>query len=145
MYDFLKNFKLSEFDSPDDIGSGEIMKEQFLRRLQTAREISGVSYDITSGVRTPFWNRKVGGARDSSHITGWAVDIRVTSSRNRYLILNGLIEAGFTRIGIGENFIHVDADPNKIEEVIWHYYKPKLTTMIKAMFFGYDNVDDWDV
>jgi hypothetical protein len=55
----------------------------------------------------------VGGVANSSHLTGWAADIRADSSNRRYLVLKGLIEAGFTRIGIGQNFIHCDCDPSK--------------------------------
>lgn len=31
------------------------------------------------------------------------------------------MEAGFTRIGIGQNFIHVDTDPDKQQNIIWTY------------------------
>ena len=31
------------------------------------------------------------------------------------------MEAGFSRFGIGHNFIHVDIDEDKIQGVIWTY------------------------
>ena len=57
----------------------------------------------------------------SSHIKGLAADILVKNSRERAVILAALMEAGFTRFGIGHNFIHVDIDEDKIQGVIWTY------------------------
>ena len=34
-----------------------------------------------------------------------------------------LVEVGFTRIGVGNTFIHVDIDENKSSNVIWTYKK----------------------
>jgi hypothetical protein len=48
----LKHFKLSEFDSPDLPGSGKNMNPDFLKRLDEAREIAGVPFNINSGFRT---------------------------------------------------------------------------------------------
>ena len=117
----MKYFTYSEFDSPDLIGSGHEMQEIFLEQLDLARGFSNVPYVINSGFRTPYWNEQVGGVPDSSHLTGWAADIRADSSNRRYLVLKGLIEAGFTRIGIGQNFIHCDCDPSKAGNVTWLY------------------------
>ena len=57
----------------------------------------------------------------SSHQKGIAADIKSRSSRNRSAILDGLIKAGFTRIGIGKTWIHVDNDPLKARRVTWLY------------------------
>ena len=117
----MKNFKTSEFDSPDEIGSGNLMDKRFLEMLDNAREIAGVSFRITSGYRSKSHNKKVGGVPQSSHRLGKACDIACTSSRHRFKIVNALIEAGFNRIGIAKNFIHVDNDNNKVGQVIWTY------------------------
>ena len=66
-------------------------------------------------------NAEVGGVSGSSHLTGWAADIRADSSNRRFLILRGLLAAGFNRVGIGQNFIHVDCDPSKAGNVSWLY------------------------
>jgi len=50
---------------------------------------------------------------------GLASDIRYTSSSECFKILNGLILAGFRRIGIYKTFIHVDIDQDKVQGVIW--------------------------
>ena len=37
------------------------------------------------------------------------------------IVIYGLIEAGFTRIGIHPKFVHADNDPKKVEGVIFLY------------------------
>jgi hypothetical protein len=46
--------------------------------LEVLRERSGGPIVINSGYRSPQLNRAVGGASTSNHLTGCAVDIRVT-------------------------------------------------------------------
>ena len=114
-------FIYSEFDSPDFPDSGYNMDPTFLRMLNYARQLAGIPFKINSGFRTTEHNAKVGGSENSSHLHGFAADIHATSSTARYEILSALIKAGFYRIGIANTFIHVDADPNKIQKVIWTY------------------------
>ena len=46
--------------------------------LEVLRERSGGPVVINSGYRSQQLNRKIGGAPNSNHLTGCAVDIRVT-------------------------------------------------------------------
>lgn len=127
------DFSPAEFDSADLPGSGSKMQSSTLTKLQEAREISrqmakklhglhaDCPYIINSGFRTPEHNEKEGGSSNSSHLKGHAVDIAAKSSRDRYLILMGLLQAGFHRIGIGNTFIHADDDYYKDARVIWLY------------------------
>lgn len=123
------HFEISEFDSPDEIGSGKNMDSNFLAMLDDARGIAGIPFTITSGYRTISHNAYVGGvqagvnSKGSSHLFGYAADIAAPTSRRRYIIVKALLQAGFTRIGIsGKNgFIHVDNDPDKDPDVIWTY------------------------
>ena len=117
----LKYFKLSEFDSPDEVGSGKKMDKDFLLKLDYARGIAGIPFKINSGYRTQEWNMKVGGRFGSSHKKGLAVDIGYTGSRERYLILSALMQVGITRFGIANGFIHTDVDKAKDPDVIWLY------------------------
>jgi len=117
----MKHFKVSEFDSPDKPGSGHLMDEQFLFKLDDARGIAKVPFIITSAYRTPDHNEMVGGVDSSSHTRGHAVDIACRDSRTRWLIINALMLVGFNRIGIADSFIHVDDDPTKAENVVWVY------------------------
>ena len=122
----LKYFELSEFDSPDQENSGVNMDHTFLRMLDKAREIAGISFKINSGYRSEAHNLRVGGVpkttsnRGSSHLYGFAADISCTTSNNREIIVRSLIKAGFTRLGIAKTFMHVDNDPNKVD-ALWLY------------------------
>ena len=54
----LKWFDISEFASPDSEGSGEMMEEEFLERLDLARDIAGFPFIINSGFRSIAHNKK---------------------------------------------------------------------------------------
>ena len=97
------------------------MDKTFLLRLDEARERAWIPFVINSAYRTPEHNAKIGGKPNSSHLKGLAVDISVTNSRQRFIVLNDLLEVGFTRIGIADTFIHIDLDNEKSKEVIWTY------------------------
>lgn len=117
----MQYFKLSEFDSPDLPGSGSRMKPEFLKMIDEARDIAGVPFVINSGYRTVAHNTEVGGTVTSSHLTGCAADIAVRNSSQRFRIMAALIAVGFTRMGIGETFIHCDNDTVKTPGVAWLY------------------------
>ena len=120
------HFEISEFDSPDEIGSGSNMDSAFLQMLDDARGIAGIPFRITSGFRTPSHNAYVGGvqpslkSKGSSHLFGYAAYIACNNSADREVILNSLIRAGFRRVGIANGFIHVDNDPDK-NAAVWLY------------------------
>ena len=116
-----KYFKLSEFQSPDRPGSGELMEHEVVQALDIARDIYGYPMVISSGFRSIEANRACGGSPKSSHLLGYAVDIAITNSRRRFLLLEALLDAGFNRIGVSEDFIHVDMDPNKTPNALWTY------------------------
>ena len=117
----LTYFNLSEFDSPDELGSGSKMDKSFLRKLDTARGIAGIPFKINSGYRSEKHNLKVGGRWGSAHKFGLAADIAYEGSRECYLIVNALMHVYFNRIGIGKNFIHVDISEERDQDVIWLY------------------------
>ena len=114
-------FEYSEFNSPDERDSYMNMDVAFLSKLSKARELAAIGFKITSGYRSPAHNAKVGGVPSSSHTIGRAVDIYAPTSTQKYIIINALLQVGFNRIGVAKNFIHVDDDPNKSEDVIWTY------------------------
>ena len=117
----MKYFDISEFDSPDEVGSGSRMHPSTLQMLDNAREIAGIPFKINSGFRTKSHNAYIGGSKLSSHLYGYAVDIHCTDSRRRSIILDALSKAGFTRFGIADTFIHTDNDPDKDQDVLWLY------------------------
>jgi len=101
----LNYFSLSEFDCPSLPNSGKNMDINFLYKLEHARELAAIPFRITSGYRSVKHNREVGGVQNSSHLFGLAADIAVGSGKERYIILNALIRAGFKRIGVAKGFI----------------------------------------
>jgi uncharacterized protein YcbK (DUF882 family) len=120
--DLGKYFNKDEFTCK--CGCGKIdMDEDFISKLDLSREISKTSYVINSGYRCKDHNADVGGKPDSAHLKGVAADIKTDGSRKRFLVLKGLIDAGFNRIGIDLNkgFIHVDMDSTKDKDVAWGY------------------------
>lgn len=117
----MRNFKYSEFDSPDEKGSGKKMDTQFLKLLDRARDLYGKPMTITSGYRTEEHNEKVGGVPTSSHLKGLAADIACDNSADRWDLIDSLLKVGINRIGVAGTFIHVDADPDKTPFVIWTY------------------------
>jgi len=81
---------------------------------------TGGALVITSGYRCKKHNKKVGGSPTSSHLGGLAVDIACEASPLRFRILQTAVILGFARIGIYKNFIHLDIDRAKAQEVIWY-------------------------
>jgi zinc D-Ala-D-Ala carboxypeptidase len=120
-------FSLSEFDSPDQKGSGENMDSSFLEMLDEARDCAGIPFKITSGYRTKehnesLRNRGFKAVKTSAHLKGLAADISCKTSKERFIIIDALLFAGFTRIGIGKNFVHCDNDESKTPDLIFTYY-----------------------
>lgn len=118
------NFKPHEFACKCGCGLGfEDMKPSTLKKLYKARDIAGIGFVITSAIRCDAHNLRVGGANNSAHRRGYAVDIAATDSHRRYKIFKALLEAGFPRAGINFSklFVHVDDDPSLPPEVLFPY------------------------
>ncbi len=114
-------FKLREFESPDSPGSGVRMNFKFVDTLEIIRGKYGKPMKVNSGYRTPAHNKSVGGVLDSSHPKGLAADIRIYTSQDRFKLVSVALACGIKRIGIGQTFIHLDADTTKPQNVIWIY------------------------
>lgn len=95
----------------------------FREKLNKAREIAGIPFVLNSAYRCETHNQDVGGTENSAHRAGLAVDIRCNDSRSRWIIIDALKKAGFRRIGASKagNFIHVDDDLTKPQDVFWLY------------------------
>ena len=118
MGDLTKNFSKSEFAAED----GRCwINTDFVSRLQTARDIADVPFNITSGCRTEEQNKRVGGVRNSAHLRGLAADIAIYNTSDRYAILRSLFDVGFTRVGLSSSFIHVDDDFTLPTRRAWVY------------------------
>lgn len=117
----LKYFSQADFQGANPPCSIDDMCPYFMARLDYAREIAGTPFVVNSAYRTTEHEHARGRDGSSSHTKGIAIDIRARTSRERYKVLKGLMKAEFSRIGIAETFVHVDADKEKASEVIWTY------------------------
>ena len=115
----MKHFDRTEFACP--CCGVEMLADYFAAKIDNARDVAGIPFEINSGYRCGPHNESVGGKPDSAHRYGLACDIECTHSRQRFKIIDALIKAGIQRIGIGKTFIHADDDTTKDPEVAWLY------------------------
>lgn len=98
------------------------MDDDFLRTLDRVRELSGIPLVLNCAYRSKEWDLARGRKGNSAHTRGKAADIRCNASGTRWKIVRAAIEAGVRRIGIGENFVHLDTDDTLPQCVMWTYY-----------------------
>lgn len=120
------------FDVPNYFSAGEFEKlgcsirnidAISLSRLNRCRHIAGIPFVLTSAYRSPSHEVLKGRPANGPHTTGQAFDIACTSNAARFKIVDAALKVGFTRIGIGPNFIHLDDCTDKPSPRIWSYYK----------------------
>jgi len=104
-------------------GSGEAnMNRESVRRLIATRRDVGIPFIITSGFRTQAYNATISGASsNSAHLRGRAFDIAAPTAAIRKRVAESAVRNGFTRIGFGKSFIHLDDDPSLPQRVTWGY------------------------
>lgn len=119
-YDYITpNFQYIEFWSGDKrLGARSIEPPTELRHkiismaeeLQEVRDYIGSPIIITSAYRTPDWNKRVGGVKNSYHTTGEAVDIKVNGMPPYDLAVYVAKLTDFMGFGINikKNFVHCD-------------------------------------
>lgn len=119
----MRHFKPEEFKCKcGKCGKGaHAIEPMILEMLDDAREVAGIPFHISSALRCATHNEAIGGTSNSSHLNGTAFDIVCLASRDRFTIIEALLNAGFNRIGIAKDFIHVDYDREKAPNVIWTY------------------------
>lgn len=115
-------FKDSEFNcNCGKCGKGIAdMQPELLTKLTIARDLAGVPFSLNSAVRCEDWNRKQGGEKNSAHLRGYAVDVRVGNGTIRMKVVRAALAAGFNRIGVYGTFVHMDCDPSLPQQVMWH-------------------------
>lgn len=108
-----KYFKVKEFACKDD--SPIVFVDTYLYNvLNILRNKLDKPVIITSGYRTPEWNKKCGGAKYSYHMRGMAADIRVNGMSAKELAnkLNEIVpdECG---IIVYNSWVHFDVRTSK--------------------------------
>lgn len=113
----LEYFSLSEFKCSE---TGTVdMDIQFLRELDSLRDICGFPFVITSGYRHPEHSIEAAKEKPGFHSQGLAVDIHCDNSVNRYTLIDMAMQHGFKGIGIADTFVHLDMRPTI--SVVWTY------------------------
>ena len=89
-------------------GWKKVNEEVWFKLLRTIAQ-TGTEVKINSGYRSPGKNASVGGASKSKHMTGDAIDVRVSGDyKTRAEFVVAASRAGFTGIGVYSSFIHLD-------------------------------------
>lgn len=117
IWKYIKYFKKNKTACPC-CGENE-MNPRTLLRIDLVREHCGFPLVVNSAYRCKKHNKKVKGKKDSSHMQGHALDIKMLSKRQRSIFVFYARLFGFHRMGIYKRFVHVDDDPNKPPEVTW--------------------------
>ncbi len=123
--------ELAERSSKWDEGRSPLRIDvHFLDRLEALRMAFAKPLVVTSGYRSPEYNRRVSGTGPSGpHTTGRAVDIGIYG-RAAFVLLDASLAHGFSGIGlqqkgpVSSRFIHLDDLPNsqtRKRPWIWSY------------------------
>ncbi len=109
-----KNFCAREFRSRD--GADEILiDEKLVTLLQKMRDEFG-KIIISSAYRTPSYNTKVGGVKNSQHVLGQAADITLSNPKKLLEAARFAEKIGFGGVGLDEKFgkfLHLDTRSKK--------------------------------
>ena len=95
--------------------------ERLLLALDVLRVAYGKPLLVTSGVRCPTYNGKVGGVVPGEHVEGNAADLFTPDSLSRYHLLAAAFKIGVARIGIGYDFTHIGVGTTFPINVVWLY------------------------
>lgn len=100
------------------------LKPAFWTLLDKIRAECNFPISLNSGLRTKAENDELkDSVSDSAHLSGLACDINCTDSIKRLKLVQVALANGIKRIGIGSNFVHLDIDNTKPQNVMWTYYK----------------------
>lgn len=106
------NFRVKEFRCKD--GSDEILIDTnfVFTKLQKIRDRFAKSVTINSAYRTPTYNAKIGGAKNSYHMKGMAYDIKI-SGVTPLQVAQYAEQIGILGIIVYPTFTHIDSRTKK--------------------------------
>jgi zinc D-Ala-D-Ala carboxypeptidase len=105
-----KHFTLDEFTC-SETGENEI-SHAFVADLDKLRSACGFPFIVTSGYRSEQHSDEVKKDAPGYHTKGIAADIFVENSHRRFVIIKKAMAMGFTGLGNGKNFVHLDMRVN---------------------------------
>ena len=93
------------------------LKEDFVDKLDIAREYAGIPFVITSGLRSKAYNKKIGGSPTSAHLNGTGVDLRARNSTEFFNIVRGVMESSIIGITVyvKSKHVHLDMKSTRLE------------------------------
>jgi len=111
-----ENFSLAEFDCKDGSAMPNTVMINIIKlakNLQVLRDYLNTSITVNSGYRSPKYNAKIGGVKNSQHLLGNASDLMVKGFTPKQvaeaiekLIKEGKMQQG--GIGVYPTFTHYD-------------------------------------
>jgi uncharacterized protein YcbK (DUF882 family) len=109
-----KHFKVKEFAQKDFRCDKVIVDTELIDVLEDIRTHFNKPVIVTSGYRTPEYNAKIGGVKNSQHTKGTAADIKVSSIPARK-VQKYLKSKYPDKYGIGSylTFTHIDVRAKK--------------------------------
>jgi len=124
----MNNYRYFPAHEFERIGSdGNRMNISFMEKLNKLREEINQPLPLTSAWRSEARNQQVGGAKNSAHLYGRAVDLRVHGD-TAYRVVDMAPRHGFTGIGVKQHgilryrFLHLDdMEFSEIRPRIWSY------------------------
>ena len=109
------NFNLNEFNKHNFPLTETILRniQELAKNLQVLHDEVKKPIKITSGYRNAEFNKKIGGASQSRHITGQAADLKIEGYTPKQVaaIIEKLIASGKMKqggLGIYSTWIHYD-------------------------------------
>lgn len=97
---------LYKYFSPEEAKG---MSPDLMAMADLARAKAGVPFIKLSGYRTAEQNKKAGGAPNSAHLTGLAMDVAAMDGYTRFRIVKALLDVGFKRIEVSKDgHVHFD-------------------------------------
>lgn len=109
-----KHFKVKEFAQKDFRCDKVIVDTELIDVLEDIRAHFNKPVIVTSGYRTPEYNAKIGGVKNSQHTKGTAADIKVSDTPARR-VQKYLKDKYPNKYGIGSylTFTHIDVRAKK--------------------------------
>lgn len=113
--DSVRNMGKSVSDANDDDGWRMIDPIVWVKLVKVSARMSK-TFTINSAYRSPQYNQRIDGAKNSYHMHRKAIDVstRGFTVAEREQFIRYCSEEGFNGIGVYGTFIHVDIRPNRV-------------------------------